>query len=99
MEVRNKVALVLGGSKGIGRAVARVLADSGAKLILPYHDDWPNEAEDMKKEFAQLGENLEEAVDYGWQLNSDKVMNLKYLVDKQQAYIKNLQEMHRLILT
>jgi len=57
MEIKNKVALVLGGSKGIGRAIARALADSGAKLILPYHYDWPNEAEDMKKEFARMGEN------------------------------------------
>lgn len=57
MEIRNKVALVLGGSKGIGRAIARALEDSGAKLILPYHYDWPKESEEMKKEFAWLGEN------------------------------------------
>ncbi len=57
MEIKDKVALVLGGSKGIGRAIARNLADRGGKLVLPYHHDWQEEAEEMKREFAGLGEN------------------------------------------
>lgn len=58
MDIKGKVALVLGASKGIGRTVARALADRGAKLVLPYHYDWPKESEEMKKEFAALGEDL-----------------------------------------
>jgi 3-oxoacyl-[acyl-carrier protein] reductase len=57
MEIKDKVALVLGASKGIGRAIARALAASGAKVVLPYHDDWPAESEEMIQEFASLGEN------------------------------------------
>jgi 3-oxoacyl-[acyl-carrier protein] reductase len=57
MEIKDKVALVLGGSKGIGRAVARALADRGAKVVLPYHSDWPKESDEMKMEFAGLAEN------------------------------------------
>jgi len=57
MEIKDKIALVLGASKGIGRAIARALVGSGAKLVLPYHYDWPEESADMKKEFAPLGEN------------------------------------------
>ena len=55
MEIRNKVALVLGASKGIGLAIARILADEGAKVILPYHNDLQKESDDMQKEFAGLG--------------------------------------------
>ena len=57
MKIKDKVALVLGGSKGIGRAIARALADSGAKVVLPYHSDWPKESDEMKMEFAGLAEN------------------------------------------
>ena len=55
MEIKNKVALVLGASKGIGLAIARTLADEGAKVILPYHNDLQKESDDMQKEFAGLG--------------------------------------------
>ena len=57
MEIKDKVALVLGASKGIGRAIARALADRGAKVVLPYHSDWPKESDEMKMEFAGLAEN------------------------------------------
>jgi 3-oxoacyl-[acyl-carrier protein] reductase len=67
MEIKDKVALVLGASKGIGFAIARTLADKGAKVVLPYHNDcqhtelpmidWPDESDEMQKEFAGFGGN------------------------------------------
>ena len=57
MEIKDKIALVLGAGKGIGRTIARTLAEGGAKVILPYHDDWPQDSADMKEEFARYGEN------------------------------------------
>ena len=57
MEIKDKVALVLGASKGIGLAIARALADGGAKVILPYYTDCPKDSEEMQKEFARFGEN------------------------------------------
>ena len=57
MVIKNKVALVLGASRGIGLAIARTLADNGAKVVLPYHSDWQKESEEMQKEFARYGEN------------------------------------------
>ncbi len=56
MEIKDKVALVLGASKGIGRVIARALAESGAKVVLPYHVDWPEESEEMRQEFAVFGD-------------------------------------------
>jgi 3-oxoacyl-[acyl-carrier protein] reductase len=52
MKIKDKVALVLGASRGVGRAVAQTLATSGAKLVLPYHTDWPADAEKMTREFG-----------------------------------------------
>lgn len=58
MEINGKVALVPGASRGVGRAIARVLNEKGARIVLPYHYDWPKEAEEMKKEFAGLKANF-----------------------------------------
>jgi len=57
MKIQDKVALVCGASKGLGLAIARALAERGAKVILPYHDDWPEESEELQKEFAGFGAN------------------------------------------
>jgi 3-oxoacyl-[acyl-carrier protein] reductase len=57
MEIKDKVALVLGASKGIGLAIARALVDGGAKVILPYYTGCPRDSEEMQKEFARFGEN------------------------------------------
>ncbi len=51
MQLDEKVVLLPGASRPVGRAIARKLAEEGATLILPYFD-WPESSEDMIREFT-----------------------------------------------
>ena len=51
MNVQEAKGLVLGASRPIGQAVARLLAARGARLVLPWYD-WPESAAAMEREFA-----------------------------------------------
>jgi 3-oxoacyl-[acyl-carrier protein] reductase len=52
--MHGKTALVPGGSRPVGRAIARKLANEGANLILPYFD-WPDSSKEMIEEFERKG--------------------------------------------
>ncbi len=54
MELENKVALVLGAVKGIGKGIGLALAQENVKLVLNYFD-WEDSLDDMKQDFAQSG--------------------------------------------
>ena len=56
MKLQGKIALVLGGAKGIGKAVGFALAKAGATVVLT-HYDWPEEAAVMQAELAALGDH------------------------------------------
>lgn len=50
MKLQGKTVLIPGGSRPVGRAIARRFAEQGANLVLPYHD-WPESVAEMKREF------------------------------------------------
>ncbi|RLC05870.1 MAG: 3-oxoacyl-ACP reductase [Deltaproteobacteria bacterium] len=50
MQIKGKVALVLGAVKGIGKGIGIALAQEGAKLVLTRHD-WEDAFESMEKDF------------------------------------------------
>lgn len=54
MEIRGKIALILGGAKGIGKEIGFALARSGATVVLTYFD-WPEESTRMQEELHALG--------------------------------------------
>ncbi|MDJ0623486.1 MAG: SDR family oxidoreductase [Desulfocapsaceae bacterium] len=54
MQLNNKIALVPGASREVGRAIARRLADEGVQLVLPYYD-WPESSQEMIDEFTKRG--------------------------------------------
>ncbi|MFO7930180.1 MAG: SDR family oxidoreductase [Desulfosalsimonas sp.] len=54
MELQGKTAIVLGGIRGIGKAVGLALARRGVRLGLTYYD-WQEHLEQMRSDFAQTG--------------------------------------------
>lgn len=56
MQLHDKVALIPGAARPIGRAIARKFGDLGASLILPLYD-WQESIQEMKQEFDEQGYN------------------------------------------
>lgn len=56
MALNNKVALVLGGIKGLGKAVGLALIRQGVNVALTYYD-WEESLEEMKQGFVDTGKN------------------------------------------
>ena len=55
MEIEEKVVLVPGAGRPLGRAVAHAFGRTGMSLVLPYIEDWPGSHEDMTAEFTRCG--------------------------------------------
>ena len=58
MKLKNRVALVLGAVKGIGKAVALNLAQNNVKVVAT-HFDWPETLPDLKNDLAAIGTDHE----------------------------------------
>jgi 3-oxoacyl-[acyl-carrier protein] reductase len=56
MKIKNKVALVLGAVKGIGKGIGLALAREGANVALNYFD-WEESLDDLKQDFAKTGQD------------------------------------------
>lgn len=54
MDIKGKIALVLGAVKGIGKGIGLALAEQGATLVLTRHD-WEESFSQMEKDFRASG--------------------------------------------
>lgn len=73
MRLKNKVAVVTGGARDIGKAISRQLAREGAKVVINYFDD-----ENKAKETAELikAEGGEAIIVYGDMTKAEDAINL-----------------------
>ena len=53
IDLKNKVIVITGGTKGLGKAIVTQLANSGAKLVINYKSDVAN-AERFLKEICHI---------------------------------------------
>ena len=56
MELKGKVALVLGAVKGIGKGIGLALAKEGVKIALNYFD-WEERLDELKRDAAETGQD------------------------------------------
>jgi len=73
MSLKNKVAIVTGGARDIGRAVSVKLAKDGAKVVINYFDN-PDDAEETLKMIKEFGG--EAAIVQGDMTKAEDVANL-----------------------
>ncbi|MHA4895605.1 SDR family NAD(P)-dependent oxidoreductase [Pedobacter sp. PWIIR3] len=82
MEARNKIALVTGGSRGLGRNMAISIAKKGIDLVLTYNTN-KEEADKVVAEIKSLGQNA-----VAFQLDAGDVKSFDNFFKEVTAYLK-----------
>ena len=82
MNTKNKIALITGGSRGLGKNMALAIAKKGIDVILTYHTD-KEAAENVVKEIKDLGQ---EAV--AFQLDTSKTGQFDNFVKEVTAHLQ-----------
>lgn len=57
-QLKDKIVLIPGASRPVGRAIARIFGEHGATLILPVFD-WPESIAEMERAFHKAGFNFD----------------------------------------
>lgn len=73
--LENKVAIVTGGSRGIGRAIVTALAQAGAQVVLNYHGHEQEAQEVVKTIVAEGGQALAVQGDVADAQTAEKLVN------------------------
>ena len=91
----NKVALVTGGTSGIGKEIVKALLNKGCKVVTCYHDD-EKKAKDTEEEFnnenlliVKCDVSVEEEVKELFKKINEKFGKIDYLINNAGTFIDN----------
>jgi len=76
MKLKNKVALVTGGSRGIGRAISLGLADEGAMVVVNYHSNKKAADEVVRKIKTKGRQAISVQADVSKKKEIDRMVNI-----------------------
>ena len=82
MSTKNKIALVTGGSRGLGRNMAIALAKKGIDVMLTYHTN-KSSADKVIAEIQSLGQNA-----YAFQLDTSNIKLFDVFITQVTQYLK-----------
>lgn len=83
---KNKVALVTGGSRGLGKNMALKLAEKGLDVILTYHSN-RDKAEDVIRQIETKGQKA-----VAFQLDTEDIHQFDDFIQRIKAYLSEDQE-------
>src|ERR1700753_2203029 len=83
MEKKNKIALVTGGSRGLGKDMALRLAEKGLNVIVTYN----SKAQEAQNVVAQIEQNGQKAA--ALQLNTGDIKGLDAFVSQLKEVLTN----------
>lgn len=84
METKNKIALVTGGSRGLGRDMALNLAKQGNDVVITYHSN-NEKADEVTAEIESLGQKA-----IALQLDTSKVADFDAFIDSFKEALKSI---------
>ena len=86
MESRNKIALITGGSRGLGRNMALAIAKKGIDVVITYHAN-KNAADEVVEQIRNMGQNA-----WAFQLDTSSVKSFNSFVSEFTATLETEKE-------
>jgi len=84
MQSKNKIVLITGGSRGLGKNMALAIAGKGKDVIITYHSN-KEAADDVVAQIRSMGQNAA-----AFRLDTSNIKNFDLFVTELQAYLTKI---------